>query len=153
MLVTIMQKPTEIAVNTVSLVNDGKPDLHLFRCVRCGSSIAQYKGTIASIVPVYEPTSDASVIHRCKDCKEMYTFQTHKGKSGETKVVLKHDPIVQDVPRQSTEFICPICRRPVIEYSLTQFFDLANQTMVTLPVRIKCSYPTCTAHYLFTEVV
>ena len=153
MLVTIMSKPVEIQVNTVSIVNNGKPDIYLFRCTRCGTSIAQYRGMIAKIVPIFEPTNDASVIHKCRQCKELYTFQTYRGGVSETRVVLKHDPVVDQKPRQSTEFLCATCRRPVLDYNLSQFFDIYNQTLVDLPYRIKCPYQNCPANYLFTEAV
>jgi hypothetical protein len=149
MQVTILTRPVELKVNTISLSNNGTNDVKLYRCFACGGAVVQYTGNVVKIRPVYEPCFDNLVIHKCSGCKELYLFQSHDGYRNKiTDVVMSVDPY-NNIP-----WHCYICRQPVALYSHDDYLkDFHTASLQQMPVKIKCSNPACPANYLFTDAV
>ena len=149
MLVTILSRPVELKINTVSLSNNGTDKLNLYRCWADGGAVAQYLGTVVKIRPTFEPSLDNLVVHKCATCNELYAFQTHDGYQKKSiDVVMRVDPYTSD------PWHCCICRRPIATYSHEDFIKEAyTHALLQFPASIKCSNVTCPANYLFTDAV
>lgn len=150
MLITVQQEEKEILVHTVSLHKNMKSptNLYLFRCPYCSTGIVQIQGIVNKIMPGLEPTEEVVVIHQCKSCKRLYTFQTleYLNKT-ETKVTLVN------TPNNLSVFHCYICRNPVLQFKGDKIIKLPNFELIPLPSSVNCSNPTCDAKYYVVDVI
>ncbi len=140
--------PTEIRTNTVAVAKEKDNSLKMFRCIHCGESINQYQGSVQKIIPVLEPTDGPVFLDMCKNCGYRYAFQ-------ESKEHLPFCTVVLETSRGNAEnrdfHWCHVCRRPILKYSPTYFYDLDKQKQVELPYKTTCE--RCGTTYLFREVV
>ena len=147
---TILNKPIELQISTITISNVDNTNINLFRCTLCGGAVAQYQGHVVKIYPNLEPYYETLVIQQCHQCGARYTFQSQiRQKSKPTKIILKTDPLKSGV----NTFFCFTCRQPILAYTLTQFADINKKKEVKLPYEMKCPTETCPASYRFTEVV
>jgi len=78
MRVVILEKPQEIIVTTVTLVNDpfNPSAWNMMHCMKCGRYLIQYCGNIVRITPGAPPQNileiSPKLIVKCHDCKSKY---------------------------------------------------------------------------------
>jgi hypothetical protein len=102
-------------VHTVLLAKDvNDPEAtSLFSCYRCAQPIGQIQGRLVGMIPGLIPSEDVAFIHRCRQCKEMYVFQTHPTK------ILVWIPITLSALPGYNMLHCMLCHSPLVNYSMT----------------------------------
>ena len=149
MKVSILDKPSEILLQTVTITDNKKsPDnLVLFHCYHCGTGIQRIKGEVVRINAGITSPQTVMTIQQCHRCKENYTFQVvHAKLPNVIKVTL-----TPQTEREVSTFHCVICRTPVIQYNLDLIVKLPQMTPIHPPSLFACTQ--CGKIYLLNEIV
>lgn len=151
MQVLIQHQPRELLIHTVSLAkNDLEPDnVFLFRCPYCSSTLgAQIQGVVVKISPGFEPTENVPVIHFCKECKRLYTFQTLEFMDKRfSRITLATTPNTVGI------FHCWLCRNPLLQFIGDKVVKLPSFELIHLPITMGCVKPDCPIKYRILDTV
>jgi uncharacterized protein with PIN domain len=148
MQVTIRLKPAELLVHTVSVRRVNQMDIYLFRCYKCGTAVAQFKGEIVRIEPGLLPSDDVPVVSQCFRCKEYYSFQTTTVKKDRIELRLANN-----IDSHFTTFRCVLCRMQLLEYNSKFVKSLPEWKSEVLPYKFDCSGKECNQKYVLKDVI
>jgi hypothetical protein len=149
MQVTIRLKPAELLVHTVSVRRVNQMDIYLFRCYKCGTAVAQFKGEIVRIEPGLLETDEVPTISQCFKCKEYYTFQTLNIERDRIELRLYNDVMASHF----TTFHCVICRTQLIQYNAHFVKTLPSFALKTIPYNFDCFGRECMQKYRLVDVI
>lgn len=152
MQVTILNRPVDLTINTVTIAKTNDPSVFLFRCIYCSWAVAQYQGKVITINPHNQPNDQVLIVNECRNrnCRGLYSFLTTNTKPKKScRVALRYNPYSIG----NNQFFCHICRHLFLEYNPDRIVDMMHFKEISLPHHLTCPMVGCGASYDVVDVV
>lgn len=150
MKITTPAGSTDIKVQTITLshLRDEPTRVYLFHCFRCGNPMNQVQGGITRIFPGLSPTPTVTIIQKCKQCGELYTFQTQDDRRSPQPI-----RVILSTFTPNNTFHCPICITPLLQFNQFGVVLLPEFIKQEIPFIVKCLRKGCPGRYRIVDLI
>lgn len=150
MIITTTYGDSEIKIQTITTASLASEPyrVYLVHCFRCGNPLSQIQGRISRIFPGFVPDGNVTVIQKCRQCGELYTFQTAPKRKS-----LQPVRVVLSTQKINNDFICPICVTPLLQFTTKGIVTLPEFIKQAIPFIISCTRIGCPGKFRIVDLI